>query len=678
MNRATTRFDYGDRLRAARPVVIACAVFAIAGGALTLVGWATASYRLTDWWATGISMKANPSVAAIAAGFALILSQRRGTTTAVHLLGGFIALVGGLTLLQHVAGLDLGIDTLLFDEPAGARATAAPGRMGPPASTSFALTGIALMLTQGGPAARRSVIALATIVACLAGIALCGYLFHASQLFAVARLTGISTQMASIVFVIAIGLFASIPEQGPTAILRADDEGGLLARRLLLPVAVLPLGLGWLAVQGEQRGYLDTAFGAAAFTIIMVVALSTVVLTTAHKVGRSSAAQRESDRRKDVFLAVLAHELRNPLAPVLNSVEVLKRPGLDHDRRIPILQMLDRQLRHLVRLVDDLLDVSRISRDRLEIRRERVALSEVLRDAIESCQPSIVAAGQELLASSSGDPLFVHGDRVRLAQSFGNLLHNANKYTPDEGRIELRVRRDGDAALVSVRDNGVGISPEVLARLFEMFTQGSAGTDRSRGGLGIGLSLARRLIELHGGSLTASSAGNGQGSEFVVRLPLHADQSVVVSSAGVSDGGKATTPTSRRVLVVDDNADAASSLADLLELDGHQVEMASDGVQGIARARAFVPDLILLDIGLPTLDGYETCRAIRAESWGTMPIAAVTGWGQDADRERALEAGFDHHLVKPVSFDAVKRLLEDDGADSRRRGVARRNVRAIP
>lgn len=504
-----------------RDVALVAATYALVGGALTLLGWITGTYRLTDWFSTGISMKANPAVATIATAAALIFCLRAAPRCrlAARALGVLVALIGSLTLLQHLTGLNLGIDTWLSDEPPGMRATSAPGRMGPPASLSFTLIGSALVLTTFGDRARRAAIVLAGLVAFVVGVSLTGYLFGADVLYDLPRLTGISVQMASILLALVIGLYAVVPQHGLVSVLQRDDAGGLLARRLLIPVLLIPVVFGWLEIVGERLELYDPAFGTAIFALMMVVTMAALVLTTARRASQSDAELREADRRKDRFLATLAHELRNPLAPIRNSLEILRIAGSDAGRRDVLVRTMDRQLRHMVRLVDDLLDVSRISRDRMELRVERVELTAILRDALDGFRPAIAAARLDVSQTLPPEPVHVHGDPVRLAQVFGNLLNNASKFTEPGGRIRLTAERTGKEVVVSVSDTGIGIEPEMLSKVFEMFTQAERTTVRAGGGLGIGLSLARRLVEMHGGSLTASSDGAGRGSTFVVKLP---------------------------------------------------------------------------------------------------------------------------------------------------------------
>jgi CheY-like chemotaxis protein len=371
---------------------------------------------------------------------------------------------------------------------------------------------------------------------------------------------------------------------------------------------------------------------------------------------------READRRKDEFLATLAHELRNPLAPIRNSLEIMKRMRNDARAVEESRTIMERQLRQMVRLIDDLMDVSRITRDKLVLRRERLELASVLQNAVDACRPLMEQSRHELMFVSPEEPALLHADPVRLAQVFGNLLNNAAKYTEPGGRIEVITERRGSEVTVMVRDSGAGIPPQMLSKVFDMFAQVDRTLERSQGGLGIGLHLVKRLVEMHGGSVTAHSDGEGRGSEFIVILPT------VALKAAADHAPVRTDPlpgmAARRILVVDDNRDAAESLARLLQLYGNDTRTAADGVQAVQMAAEYEPDVILLDIGMPKMSGFDACRAIRKQPRGkSIIVVALTGWGQEEDRRRSVEAGFDAHLVKPIDPESVLKLLMSSGAE---------------
>ena len=364
-------------------------------------------------------------------------------------------------------------------------------------------------------------------------------------------------------------------------------------------------------------------------------------------------ALQDSDRAKDVFLATLAHELRNPLAPVWNGLSIIKRAPGDAAHVRQVADMIERQVGQLARLVDDLLDVSRITRGKIELKKERTDLASILRSAIETSRPHIEAARHKLSVRLPEEPIELEADPVRLAQVFSNLLNNAAKYTRPGGNVEVDARTEPHQVVVRVRDNGSGIAPEMLDKVFALFTQVTHPSERSQGGLGIGLSLVDGLVRLHGGSVDAYSEGLDQGSEFVVRLPrtdTHAPAPPAPPQEAVRDGQAAAPPRSRpRVLVVDDNRDAAITLAELLQMLGSEVWVAHDGASALAQAGRYAPDVVLLDVGLPDINGYEVARRIRALEGLRQPrLIALTGWGQEEDKRLARQAGFDEHWIKPV------------------------------
>ncbi|WP_439627070.1 PAS domain S-box protein [Gemmata sp.] len=371
-------------------------------------------------------------------------------------------------------------------------------------------------------------------------------------------------------------------------------------------------------------------------------------------------ALREADRRKDEFLATLAHELRNPLAPIRNALQILKLPRVDATTVERSRDMMERQVHHLVRLVDDLLDVSRVMRGKIELRKERIELATVAARAVETVQPLIDAQGHDLKVLLPPDPLPLHADPVRMAQVVGNLLTNAAKYTEPGGRIWLTAEREGGEAVLRVRDSGIGIAPNMLPRIFELFVQVDHASTKAQGGLGIGLTLVKNLVEMHNGSVAARSAGLGRGSEFVVRLPVAVQGPEQAQAQGTGEQQHAAVPSGHRLLIVDDNRDAADSLAVLLELQGHEVRVAHNGPAALEVTKGYRPDVVFLDIGMPGMDGYEVARRLRQQpGLENVVLAALTGWGQKEDRRRTADAGFNHHLVKPPEPKAVAGVLAE-------------------
>jgi PAS domain S-box-containing protein len=371
------------------------------------------------------------------------------------------------------------------------------------------------------------------------------------------------------------------------------------------------------------------------------------------------AAQRElaeEARRKDEFLAILAHELRNPLAPIRYALSIAKQPNRSADQQHRAEEVIGRQVEHMARLLDDLLDVSRIARGHVELRKKWVDLTAIVGAAIDSTRPVIDQKQHTLTVDLPREPLRLEADPVRVTQILVNLLTNAAKYTDRGGQIQLRAWREGDMIAFAVRDNGIGIAPAMIPRLFTLFTQAKPALQRSEGGLGVGLALVKGFVEMHGGSVQARSEGNNQGSEFIVRLPVGAPQ----TDADAIEAGHAAQPSQRlRVLVADDNADAAQTCAMLMQMWGHDVRMAHDGAEAVTVAEAFKPDVAILDIGMPHLNGYQAAKQMRDAAWSrNLTLIAVTGWGQDDDKQRAMDAGFDHHLTKPVDPSVLQPVLE--------------------
>jgi signal transduction histidine kinase len=364
---------------------------------------------------------------------------------------------------------------------------------------------------------------------------------------------------------------------------------------------------------------------------------------------RAEDQLKEAVVKRDEFLAMLSHELRNPLSPLRNASHMLMQGDTQDSKIIWSRGVIERQLKHLIRLVDDLLDVSRIARGKIVLVSERVRVADIVAAAVETVQPLLEQKKQQLEVHSSDRAIDVRGDPVRLSQVVGNLLHNAAKYTGEGGHIELAFRQNGASAEIQVRDTGIGISRESMPRIFELFTQIPSERASTGGGLGIGLALVRALVELHGGEISAASDGLERGSEFTVRLPLFTADEDVVETDGKAPAGEHLVPVRRNILIADDNQDALESLALMLRLEGHEVHCASDGEEALALAGQRKPEIVVLDVGMPKLDGCEVARRIRAESWGRDAIlVALTGWGQEIDRRRSREAGFDMHLVKPV------------------------------
>jgi signal transduction histidine kinase len=448
---------------------------------------------------------------------------------------------------------------------------------------------------------------------------------------------------------------------------RLRDYLGILAAVMVASFGVAALLSGWLqkrvtqpildvtGIAREVMAHRDYSLRARKTTDDEIGELVDSFNAMLAEAGRRAEALREADRRKDEFLATLAHELRNPLAPIRNALEILRMPESNPAMREKARQMMERQLAQMVRLVDDLLDVSRITTGKLGIRKSVVEVQAAVRDAIDTVRPFVESRNHQLEVQLPSQPISVEGDRTRMAQVFANLLHNAAKYTEPGGYITLSLAREGDEAVVRVRDNGLGLAPESLVAIFDMFVQVDRSLERAQAGLGVGLTLSRQLVTLHGGTLAARSDGIGKGSEFTVRLPLAGATLPEIDVA--TPRGRGTQ--SRRILLADDNTDFANSLAAVLTSRGHDVRVARDGAEALATAARFTPDFAFLDIGMPKVHGYEVARRLRElPAMAECVLVAVTGWGQEDDRNRAREAGFDRHLVKPVAAEDIDTILD--------------------
>ncbi len=438
----------------------------------------------------------------------------------------------------------------------------------------------------------------------------------------------------------------------------------VIEEALLAPfyVAGKAVGTVWVLSHDSNR-HFDTedqrqlesiaAFASGAYQVVESIGALEEKITERK---RAEQGLLDADRRKNEFLAMLAHELRNPLAPIRNGVRILEQ-GVDPTRLAPIVEMMHRQVDIMTRLIEDLLDVSRVSQGKIDLRRERIDLIEVLRQAIDANRPAIERHKHELTLTLPGRPVYLQADATRLAQVLGNLLNNACKFTNRGGHIHVIVELRGAETQVRVRDSGIGLSAEQVPRVFDLFAQADTSLERPESGLGIGLTLVKRLVEMHGGSVRVASEGLGHGAEFIVQLPVAPDY-------GPTDGKPdAAQPVTRhRVLIVDDNRDAAETLAMLLQLDGHEARVTVMGEEALEVIdQGFEPDFVLLDIGLPGMNGYEVARQIRGRHPGLKArLIALTGWGQADDRTRSLEAGFDDQLIKPADSEALAKLLADD------------------
>jgi signal transduction histidine kinase/CheY-like chemotaxis protein len=674
----------------ARQPLFAGAIVAVA--ALTvLVGWTFdvgfAKSVVAGWRV----MVPSTAISFLFAGLALVygsarVRQSHSRVALVSALAIAGALLPAMTLFEHVTGARLGIENWIGFTFSGDPSVA--GRMSP--LTSLCLVVLCVALVAVGSPGRIStqiaeIASGATLM--LSWLAVLSVSFDTNRLFDAPRFPG----MAALTI-----LLMAVASAGTLELSMHSDPALAPAGRMILPAVLLasafivPLALGGVQLAADRRPEINPEVVTAVVAFTFATAVAAVVwayvarltslqlereralalleqrvserthelATSNEELRKSEDLLRDADRRKDEFLATLAHELRNPLAPIRNAIGVLRTAGVSERDRQESRTMIDRQVGHMARLIDDLLDVSRITAGKLPMRKARVQLADILSLAIETARPHLQQAHHHLTVSVPAEPVYLDGDSARLAQVFANLLHNASKYTEPGGQIAIiaRVTAAGEAE-VSVRDNGIGIPQEFLPRLFEKFSQVAPALDRSQGGLGLGLSLVHGIVSLHGGQVFARSAGPGAGSEFLVRLPI----AVRIEPLPLESASMSPHPiVSRRILVVDDNEDSAESLSVLLRLNGHLVESAHDGRHALEAAERFRPDVMLLDLGMPGMNGYEVCREIRNKPWGgDILLIAQTGWGQDQDRQRTRDAGFDGHLTKPIDHDRLEEILTD-------------------
>ena len=673
----------------ARPIVSAGASVAAAGTGV-LLGWLfdiSSAKSVMSGWRVMV-----PATAAcfVLAGIAIVIAAGHSRRRPNLLLARAVAAIGLvlplLTFVEYLTGIRTGVEGwfgVAFDASSDVA-----GRMSPLTSLCFVvLNGALIAITFGTPRAMVTARIAAGATLLTAWLALLAIAFDSGRLADVPRFPGMAVLTIAMLALASWGALAlsfehEIEHRDTTP---ASPRVGLM----LMAAFAVPLVLGLL------RDGLAGTVSPQVTTSVLVLLLATAMAAIVWQYGaRMSALRRErerafaelerrvaerthelasrnaelrlsedllrdADRRKDEFLATLAHELRNPLAPIRSAVAVLQSLGVADDDRLEAQLIIARQVSHMARLIDDLLDVSRITAGKLPLQRRPLRLSEVLNLAIGTVRPHLDERRHRLSMSLPSEPIVVDADEARLSQVFANLLHNACKYTEDGGEILLTVALPNESEVeVAVRDNGIGIPPEFVPRLFQKFSQVAPALERSQGGLGLGLALVHGIVALHDGRVEARSAGEGRGSEFIVRLPVAAMSADTSPPAPAPVDETPRRLVSRRVLVVDDNEDSAESLALLLRLDGHLVQTAHDGEAALEAADRFQPDAILLDLGMPRLNGYEVCERIRLRPWGRgVLLVAQTGWGQAQDRARTLAAGFDAHLTKPIDPAVVQEML---------------------
>ena len=681
----------------ARPILAAGALVS-AAGTLVLAGWlfdfSTATSVMSGWRV----MVPATAASFVLAGLAIMAAAGHSRRVPNLLLSRCIATAGLVvplvTVVEYVTGVRTGIEGWFGVSFDGASAVA--GRMSPLTSLSFVVLHAALIAgTLRGDRALMIARIGSGATLLTAWLAILALAFDAQRLANEPRFPGMAISTIGLLALASWAVLALSFERDPEGAQRDTQSpriGALLFAAFSVPLVI-----------GMSRGALAPFVAPQLMTSLLVLLLSVTLASIVWQYGArmkglrdererafaelehrvrerthqlasrnaelrmSEDRLREADRRKDEFLATLAHELRNPLAPIRSAVAVLQSFSVADHERLEAQMIIERQVTQLARLIDDLLDVSRITAGKLPLKKRHRHLSEILNLAVATVRPHIDEQKHRLTLSLPSEPIVVDADEARLAQVFANLLHNACKYTEERGEISVKASLVHDAEVeIAVRDNGIGIPPEFLPRLFQKFSQVAPALERSQGGLGLGLALVQGVVTLHHGRVEARSAGVGRGSEFIVRLPVVPVHAAVVEPPRSVDD----TPrylVSRRVLVVDDNVDSADSLALMLRLSGHLVETANDGEQALAAAERFQPDAILLDLGMPRLNGYEVCERIRMRPWGQgVLLVAQTGWGQAQDRARTLEAGFDAHLTKPIDPDVVQSMLVRLKADTLR------------
>ena len=662
-------------------------------GVLVLIGWSvgsTAPASVIGGWRVMVPSTAFGFVCiglGLTAAARLRADDRIGIATV-----RFFALASSIlplfTIAESLFRVRFGVESWLGVSFAADPPDPYAGRMSATTALSFLLlaTGLASLSWPANWATRLVRLAGGAALT-MSWLAVMAVSFDDSRLGNIARFPGMAVPTIALLAIASAGILAG--SSHVVKHLRDADAEVVIPKWLFVGVFLFPLLLGRVQALLDRR--IDADLGGAIVIVVSAFVITIAVWASATRMQslqrlrlavlaelearvadrtrdlgsanarlrHSEERLREADRRKDEFLATLAHELRNPLAPIRTGFEILKNPATPDSVRQRANEVIDRQMQHLVRLIDDLLDVSRITAEKMDLKPGRLNLIDVVQHAVETTRAAIDEAGHTLDLHWPPGPVITVGDTMRLNQVIANLLQNACKYTPEGGHIAVSLSSRGRHAEIRVRDDGVGIPPAFLPRLFEKFSQVTPALDRSEGGLGLGLALVHGIVTLHGGTVEAHSDGPSRGSEFVVRLPLAAD---VLPGANPSPPGETTDAgqtTPRRVLVADDNADNAHALAALLRLSGHVVETALDGETAYVAAERFRPEVMFLDIGMPKLNGYDVCRKIRAQSWGRgIRVIAQTGWGQAQDRRRSEEAGFDGHLVKPLDLTALDALLQ--------------------
>jgi len=683
-------------LRRSRALALGACALGLVIGSLSLLGWIFDNHLLKSGLTNQVTIKANTALGLCLLAFSVLVVLLRVAgplwRRMARAASAFVVVLGLVTLSQHIVGWDAGIDQLLFREGAGALATASPGRMGPPACISFMLLGMGCLLADSRTAAGRSPAQwLALLALPLPMLALLGYVTGATQLYGIARVTGIALHTALAFVCLSLALLLARPELKPAALLVADDPGGQVVRSML-PVAVLvPVLLTWLRLRVEGFGWFDPPFGRALTVLALLTIFTVIIWRTAMRLSAVAAertrleeqrtqlldseraARQDAERAatlKDDFLATLSHELRTPLNAILGWTSILKRvPNRPPDLERP-LEVIERSARVQVQLIDDLLDISRIVSGKLRLELERVDVTNVVGAALHAVLPLAEGKRIQVEVDLESDPPAIAGDASRLQQVVWNLLSNAVKFTPEGGLVEVKVRQVDERVELHVRDTGVGIAAEFLPHVFDRFRQADSSTKRPHGGLGLGLSIVKQLVEAHGGTVSVESPGKNLGSTFVVSLPTSGERSRLTPAPAAILSASALS--GLNILVVDDEPHSRELIGRVLSESQASVRLAANAEQALAELSRKPAQVMVSDIGMPGTDGYELIRAVRAHTdAAAMPAIAVTAFARADDRSRALDSGFQQHISKPINPTAlVLAIASLTGRDTSTPGAA--------
>jgi signal transduction histidine kinase/ActR/RegA family two-component response regulator len=666
-----------------RQISRACAVLVLLIGGVSLLGWILDNEMLKGAYAAGITIKTNTAIALLFLGFALLFQDFASNDSPrmrlARLCGAFAALIGFVTLAEHLTGFSLGIDELLFKEATGALATSSPNRMGIPAATTLPLLGCSILLlgwrTRRGIAPAQLLAMVALLVTL---VPLLGYLNGLPSLYANGSVTGIALPTALAFLIAGVGVLCARAEIGVMRRVVADDGGGIVVRRMIPAVITLPILVGYLRQVGQDAGLYDADFGRVIGTLTFICAFSALTLWTGKVISLSARARARAEaaelemkerllktlesernarataertsRMKDDFLATLSHELRTPLQAIIGWTHVLHTPALAPEDLKRGVETIERNARLQTQLIEDLLDMSRIVSGKISLDIEDLDLASIVDAVLEAVRPAAQAKNLSIEARVEARPAPVRGESARLQQILWNLISNAIKFTPEGGNLVVELTRGEANYKLVVRDDGVGIRPEILADIFERFSQADSSTKRRFGGLGLGLSIARQLAELHGGTLEAESDGEGLGASFTLTLPVAAAlDGVPHEGADVTDISEATIDlVGLKLLVVDDQSDARELIARILRDRHAEVWTAQDVTSALGLLARERFDVLVSDIGMPARDGYDLIRDVRAKG-NPIPAIALTAFARAEEKRRAIEAGYHAHLAKPVN-----------------------------